>query len=381
MRAAEVQPRQASARVVKTLLLATTLLGLGTVPAYAQDTPIQTLPGADRFQLPPGNPQATPTPSPTPTPAPTAVAPPPVVRTVPTPTPTPTASPTPRATPSPTPTSTPSATETPAPAPTSLPSPAIIDGPVATPTPEATPSAVATEAAPAATGGPPSWLWWLAGLGLAGLAGYVLLSRRGRRETAEVEPYVPVAPPPPPPRPVVPATPAPPPPVAPVAPERTLAFDLRPLRLWTRGPNAYLAFELRLTNIGAVSLDGVRPVVTLASAGPETARELAAFAAQVPSLPGGDPFDLRAGESRVVAGELTLPGDAMHVTSVADRELIVPVALVGATWRGGLSIASAADAFVVGPGDPSSPKLGPVWVDRPGQVFERLDARRFSPRA
>ncbi len=390
MRAAAVQPSAASRARVKTALLATTLLALGTVPAAAQDTPsVQTLPGANSYQLPPGNSQAVPTP--TPTPAPTIAAPPPVVRTVPSPTPTPVATRTPavRATPAPRPTPTPAPQASGTPAPAATPSPAVADTPVPVPTPSAsaTPAVVETPAVaptPAPAEGPSMWLWWLAGLGLAGVAAYAVLARARHRSEATDVVYEPVALPP------APATPAPKPvtPVAPTrtasppvaAPARALAFDFRPQRLWTRGPNAYLAFELLLTNASTAALSGIRPVVTLASAGPDTATELAGFAAQVPSLPAAEPFDLRAGETRKITGELTLPGDAMHVTTVAEREMIVPVAMVGAAWRGGLSVASAAEAFVIGAGDPGSAKLGPVWVDRPGQIYGRLDARRFTPR-
>lgn len=396
MRAAKVQPRERSGARVKTVLLATTLLALGAPPALAQDT-IQTLPGANTYQLPPGNSQATPSPSPTPTTAPTpSVAPlPPVVRTAPTPTPTPTPVPTVTRvpTPQPSPTPAPQATETPTPVPIAPPSPVAeaTPQPLATPTALATPSAVATPGLPAIptpADGRSGWLWWLAGLGLAGGAVVALLAWRRRHAESAAVIYEPVAPPPasPPPAPkpksqapiaptrtALPVTPA-------ATPARPIALDFRPQRLWTRGPNAFLAFELVLTNAGAGPLSGVRPVVTLASAGPGTAAELAGFAAQISALPGAEPFDLRAGETRKVAGELTLPGDAMHVTTVAEREMIVPVAMIGLAWRGGLSVASAAEAFVIGAGDPTSPKLGPIWVDRPGQVFDRLDARRFTPR-
>lgn len=400
MRAADVQPRVASGARVKTAILATTLLALGTLPARAQDT-VQTLPGVDRFELPPGNSQTTPTPSQTPTPSPTpsVVTPPPVVRTVPSPAPSPrpVATRTPALRPTPTPASTPRATETPlratgtpTPAPTATPSTVGAAAPLPSPTPAvapqptvaATPAAAATSAAEV---GPPAWLWWLAGLGLAGGAGFALVAGRRKRAKVDDVVYQPVAPPPAPPRPAQTPKPQPSPwPAAPVSPTATparpLALDFRPQRLWTRGPNAYLAFELVLTNAGSTPLAGVRPVVTLASAGPDTAAELAGFAAQLSSLPGGEPFDLRVGETRKVAGELTLPGDAMHVTTVAEREMIVPVAMIGMVWRGGLSVASAAEAFVIGVGDPTSAKLGPVWVDRPGQIYGRLDARRFTPR-
>ena len=68
----------------------------------------------------------------------------------------------------------------------------------------------------------------------------------------------------------------------------------------------------------------------------------------------------------------------MYVTSAADRELIVPIALVSLQWRAGLSLARANEAFVIGTGDASAPRLGPIWVDRAGLVYAQLDARRFT---
>lgn len=397
MRAAIVQRRPSSGAGVKTMLLATILLVCATLPVSAQDT-IQTLPGANTYQLPPGNSQAAPSPTPTPSPTPSAVTPPPVVRTAPSPTPSPTPTRAASPRPTPTPTATPQAPEAPtipAPAPTTtaiapaVPTPTSVPSPV--PTASVPPTAVETPAAPPA-GGPPDWVLWLAGLGLAGGAAFAVLAWRRRTAAAEDMVYTPVPPPPAPPAPAPERAPSVPPkptiavpsamkPAAtPAIPARALAFDFRPQRLWTRGPNAYLAFELLLTNASAGPVSGIRPVVTLASAGPDTAAELAGFAAQLSSLPAAEPFDLRAGETRKIAGELTLPGDAMHVTTVAEREMIVPVAMVGAAWRGGLSVASAAEAFVIGAGEPTSAKLGPVWVDRPGQIYGRLDARRFTPR-
>ncbi|MFD1786777.1 hypothetical protein ACFSC3_04245 [Sphingomonas floccifaciens] len=386
---------------MKTLLLATTLLAMGSAPAMAQTTPAQTLPGADRFELPPGNSQATPTPSPTPTATPSASTPPPVVRTVPVPTPTAAATLQPRPTPVPaaTPTPRPTATAAPVvapttavpPTPTATPAPTLapVPGITSTPLPTPTPTETATPvSASTPTAGPPVWLLWLFGLGGAGVVAYAVLAWR-RRSAAAVDVIYGSAPPPAPegvphpepqPQPQAPAVSATAPSDATPAAADALTLDFHPQRLWTRGPDAHLAFDLMLTNAGTAPLSGVRPVVTLASAGPETERELTDFTAQIASLPGGKPFDLGAGETRKIAGELVLPGDAMHVTTAADREMIVPIAMVGATWRSGLSVASATEAFVVGPGDPSSPKLGPVWVDRPGQTFARLDARRLSQR-
>ncbi|WP_326525666.1 hypothetical protein [Sphingomonas sp.] len=232
--------------------------------------------------------------------------------------------------------------------------------------------------------GPPAWLWWLAGVIALAAAGGVTWRRLATRRAAPIAHDPPAAADMP-----VPPTPSPPArPVgqsavaarAPVVPpsDRGLLIDFHPQRMWTRGPDAFLAFELVVTNATGQALDGIRPAIALASAGPETAAEVAAFRADAASLPTGEPFDLRAGETRSLSGELTLAGGAMYVTTVADREMIVPLALVALRWRAGLALTSLAEAFVIGTGDAASRRLGPIWVDRAGQVYPRLDARRFA---
>lgn len=367
---------------------------LAGTAASAQNTTTTTIPapGIERYSLPPGGGQATPTPTPAPsqTPAPTPTVPIPTLTPAPPPSVVPVLqrpSGSPAATPGPTPTrSAPAVRPTPAPRRvdvTPSPSPA----PTATPVIDVTPAPVATQTptepatapAPAAAGtsGPPAWLWWAIGLALVAVAGIALWRRlaAGRAESLADAPEPAAI------EPIRPAPPTPGPPARPFAApqaERSLLLDFRPQRLWTRGPDAHLAFELLVTNAGAAPADAVRPVIVLASAGPDTAADIAAFQGSAPTLPGGDPFDLRAGETRSIAGELTLPGDAMYVTSAAERELIVPVALVSLGWRAGLSLARMSEAFVIGTGDAGTPRLGPIWVDRAGLVYAKLDARRFT---
>lgn len=207
---------------------------------------------------------------------------------------------------------------------------------------------------------------------LAG-AGWFLWRRRSMHEPEE-EAYAPIPAPPPPPPPVAPTAASAPPPAA-AAP----TVELRPIELATQGPDALLRFELLLRNDGAVPLEGVRPVVVLGSAGPELANQIARFHAAAPTMSAAAQFDLPPGEARRLTGELILPGTAMHVTEVNDRAMIVPVVLVDLRWRGGLSIRADGVAFLIGTGSSETAKLGPIWVDRSGQRFTRLDARRFNP--
>lgn len=381
-------------RVIGALLLAS-----ASASAVAQDTTTIPAQGIDRYSLPPGNSQATPTPSPSPTPAPTptpSATPPAIVPTAPRPRATATPAPirvTPTPTPTPVPITRPSPTAAPAPIdtradePQALPAPSPTPTPAPAPTPAAetgstpVPTAVASDPAPAPatdSAEPRTWLWWAIGLVLIAGAGVLTWRKMRSRDDEDwvaSDKVAPVAD-----LPVVTAPPTPPAtvPPAPAEPAAALALDLRPQRLWTRGPNAHLAFELIVTNTGAATIESIRPVISLISAGPDTATDIQSFRANAPTMPSGEPFDLPPGKSCAIAGELTLPGDAMYVTTAADRELIVPVVLAAIGWRGGLSVARASEAFVVGTGDATSARLGPIWVDRAGLVYERLDARRFT---
>jgi hypothetical protein len=346
-------------------LLATVM----AMPAAAQNTtapPIITLPGVQNYSLPPGTP--TPTPTPTPIPTATPAAPPPLVaRTVPTPA----ASPTSRATPTPAPAATPAPSPSPAPAPLDAPAAAPTITPAGSPAPAsvATPSPTPIQSV-APEGGGAWWPWLLGALILIGGAAVVLRRRRapdpagaGEQEFVAAEPPEQVAP--------APLTNAP----APAAP----TIELRPVELATQGPDALLRFELLLRNDGEVPLEGVRPVVVLGSAGPDLATEIARFHAGAPTMNAAAQFDLAPGDARRLNGELVLPGTAMHVREVNDRAMIVPVVLVDVRWRSGLSVRADGAAFLIGTGSSDTPKLGPVWVDRSGQRFTRLDARRFTP--
>ncbi|URW74549.1 hypothetical protein M9980_08145 [Sphingomonas donggukensis] len=380
--------------MTRPILRALLLAGILAAPALAQDNvqapPVQTTPTLNNFSLPPGTPTPTPTPSTVPTPAPTA-APPPVVPTVRA-TPTPAATPAPRATPRATPTAAPTAAAT-TPPESVAPAPEAVATPVApapTPTPLPTGSPLA-EPSPVPTASQPASnaLWWLGGgvlLLLAGAVGFVLWRRRETDDAmAEDVPaqdddaiaYVAPVPAPSPPAAPVQAAPTP---AVDTPPGRSLVTTLRPREMWTQGPDAVLAFELVVTNHGTASADAIRTTIALTSAGRDTAAEIAAFQAGADFAGGPEPFTLQPGESFVLGGEILLPGDAMRVNEVGDRAMIVPVAMVAMRWRGGLSVRTAGDAFVIGTGDAGATRLGPIWVDRAGVRFAKLDARRFVAR-
>lgn len=364
--------------------------------------PVITLPGAENFSLPPAGQQPTPAPSPTPTPTATpTAAPPPVVPTVPTaapteatPTPSPTA--TQRRTPSPTATATPA--ETAEPTPSASPLPPLVAEPA--PQPSASPAAE-----PAPVQGRPLWPWFAGGaaLLLAVLVG--LWWRRSRTEDPyEADDYIPVAEEPVAPVPVAPAAPtaqpaapepdddfviepvpvvAPPPPppaqAAAPAPAAQFATRLEPLLVGIEEGGAVLDFAYLITNQGTTAAEAVRPLLGMVTAGPELDGQIAQFHASAPITNNAEPFTLQPGETRRVTGRVALPRESMHITTVNNRPLVVPIVLANLRWRGGLTVKTFADSFIVGTGLADVGKLGPFWLDRGARQHNQVAARRFDP--
>jgi hypothetical protein len=363
------------------ILLAGTAMVLGAPSAWAQNnssTPaIITLPGIDRFSLPPSGQQPTPLPTPTPLATPTPSAPPPVTTTRerPTPAPTRSARPAPPLVAAATPT--PSPTPTPATTPEAAPVALVTPTPLPTPTPAPLP-------APADTHPPDHryWPWLLGGVGLLALAAGYYWGRRRRPadRVAEVEvaPAPVVAPTPP-----VTARPVPPPPAATPPPEpppaAPLAIELVATGVAVAGGAITLDFALVVGNPGPDSADGLRVALAIVAAGPALNDHIAGFNAGAAGGSSSDPVTLAPGEGHRIAGRLTLPPEVMHVTQVGGRPMAVPVVLVQVRWRGGLSVRRYSEAFLVGTGDAAASRLGPIWLDRANRQFTSVAARRFDP--
>lgn len=369
--------------------------------------PVYTLPSdAQRFSLPPGNAPATAppaaTPTPAPAPAPTIVVPPIVrvpeqaePRRAPARQRRPAAPPA-EAAPSP----------TPAPAPVEAPAPTVAQPRPSTPTPAPAPA----QAAPAPSRGLPLWGWGLGALVLAlGGAGAFLLSRRRHPAEAEeapafeaspvrpVTPPVPAdavqrpAPPPAPePEPVEPVRPqfvqrpAPPAPVPPPAPAQAgqpaLAVALRPISGGIVNGEAVVQVEMGVTNHSGSRAEEICAVLAMISASPNQDGMIAGFHAGARAMPPSlRPFTLAPGESCRLTAELRLAEDRLHVVTVGGRPMFVPIVMIGLRWRGGLSLRSQGEAFMVGTGDGADGKLGPFWIDRGTQLTQRVSARKYAP--
>ena len=376
-------------------------------PSPGARLPVYTLPSdAQRFSLPPGNgPATTPpaaTPTPAPAPAPTIVVPP-IVR-VPEQAeprraparPRRPAAPPAEAAPSP----------TPAPAPVETPAPTVVQPQPPTPAP------APAQAAPAPSSGFPLWGW---GLGVLALtlcgAGAFFLSRKRRLVEAEeapapafealpVRPATPpgpadaakrlATPPAPEPKPTESVRPqfvqrpAPPTPVPPPAPAQAgqpaLAVALRPISGGIVNGEAVVQVEMGVTNHSGSRAEEICAVLAMISASPSQDGMIAGFHAGARAMPPSlRPFTLAPGESCRLTAELRLAEDRLHVVTVGGRPMFVPIVMIGLRWRGGLSLRSQGEAFMVGTGDGADGKLGPFWIDRGTQLTQRVSARKYAP--
>lgn len=363
-------------------------------PAAAQSgqTPTVITPPVGDFDLPPSG--QTPTPRPTPTPTPTPAVP--IVQPIPIPTPAVTGTVTPRPVRVPVPARAPAAT---GPAPVAVEPPAASPSPLPLPSTAPSPAAPETVPAPQVTGrGLPGWFWPAlggAGLLIAGFAGFALLRRRRAEPAEESRPVSePAAVPPPTPGPPPLARPAPPagpaPPVAPAAPalppvpppDGPLVTEIRPIRAAIRDGLVTLDLELFIQNRGRDSADNIRAVVALIGANVEQDAQIASFHNAARIAAGSEPFNIAPGGLHTLNVQVSLPGDQIQVVTVQGKPMFVPIVPVSLKWYAGLSIRTLRDAFMVGTAPaPGGDKIGPLWVERAGEGFGRLAAKRYVPKA
>ena len=140
--------------------------------------------------------------------------------------------------------------------------------------------------------------------------------------------------------------------------------------------------ELILTvrNIGRENAANVRIRPGIISANPDQGPQMEAFHAA--SALGGSafqPFALARGDEQQVPIRLTMPQEAIHVVTVSDRPMFMPIVMIDVGWRGGLSLKRMGADFMVGiepaAGAPGDGRLGPFWLDRGERIFDNVTAR------
>ncbi len=365
--------------------LAALAIGAAAVPGFAQDTGA---PGG--FRLP-----TNPSPTPTATDVQGPVDPDAPILTrprAPTPTPTPRGSATPTPAPSPQPTPTPRVVSpprnsslpprfTPPAAPTPRESERVLGGAIPFPTAttdsvpvpepsvaaEPVPGTTPTVAAPAEVPdeGLPGWLYALGGLLIVGAIAAALWLRR--RSTDEV-----VAPKIVPPRTESPGgTTAPPPAASPPSKPvgSALVIDAQAKQLARSMRFATLSYELRVTNRGAVPLEGVTFGADLVTAHARVPAQAQLADPAVPLAPVQTIDRLDPGESATFSGDFRLPIEEIRPIPHGKAVVYVPLLRVRAEAAGTDPVART---FIVGLRSPGAQRLQPFRLDEMPQIYQAI---------
>lgn len=154
-----------------------------------------------------------------------------------------------------------------------------------------------------------------------------------------------------------------------------LDIELNPLRAGVNLLTATLDVELVIRNVGDGVAEDVVAGVTLLSA--ETGQEatLARLFAEPVARPLAPAFALGPGETKRMKALVTLARSAINVLTAAGRPMYVPVAAANVLYTRDGEQGQTAAAFAIGIERDGSDKLGPFWLDVPGQMAERVAAR------
>lgn len=185
----------------------------------------------------------------------------------------------------------------------------------------------------------------------------------------------------PPPVPAVPrATPQPPahpaPPPAPSPSGDPIGFELRPLAISVAEQGVVLEYDLLIGNLGDRQLEGIRVSLAMISANPAQDNWIESFHAVPANAPVAQNVVLEPRSGGKIGGKTMLGFDRIHVVDVGGRKMFVPIVMVDARWRGGLSIRQTGADFMVGTAGQGM-KLGPIWLDRGATRVEGLAANRY----
>ena len=159
-----------------------------------------------------------------------------------------------------------------------------------------------------------------------------------------------------------------------------LKLEFQPLRAGTEGKRAVVELILTVRNIGSENAAHVRIRPGIISASPDQGPQMEAFHAAT-ALGGSafEPFPLARGAEQQVPIRLTMPEEAIHVVTVSDRPMFMPIVMIDVAWRGGLSLKRMGADFMVGieatAAAPGDGRLGPFWLDRGERIFDTVTAR------
>lgn len=158
--------------------------------------------------------------------------------------------------------------------------------------------------------------------------------------------------------------------------------EIRPVRAAIRDGLVTLDLELFIQNRGRDSADNIRAVLALIGANAEQDAQIASFHNAARIAAGSEPFNIAPGELHTLNAQVSLPGDQIQVVTVQGKPMFVPIIPISLKWYAGLSIRTLRDAFMVGTAPAAGgDKIGPLWVERAGEGFGRLAAKRYVPKA
>lgn len=156
----------------------------------------------------------------------------------------------------------------------------------------------------------------------------------------------------------MPAAPAPSRPAA-----EPILFDVRPTRLTINEIEARFEFEVAIRNASGAAAEGIRFTLGMISACPDQDAMCELFHRDMNAGPAIEPFDLPHGATHQIAGALVMPRGQFHVVEVGQRRMFVPIVMLDARWRSGLSVRRHGTDFMIGTAA-SGGKLGPIWLDK-----------------
>ncbi|WP_208402815.1 hypothetical protein [Sphingomonas japonica] len=142
-------------------------------------------------------------------------------------------------------------------------------------------------------------------------------------------------------------------------------------------------FSIVVTNRGEARAEHILLSAFLRTAHAQQDAEIAALLGEIPDPRTHNPFALAPGESRRFDAGLTIPKAMIHAVAAGERRVFVPLLVVGARFRSGLTTGKRASAaFLIGRERSGSDRLGPLPFDGEPRMFDRLAARQHvSPAA
>lgn len=154
-------------------------------------------------------------------------------------------------------------------------------------------------------------------------------------------------------------------------------MEFQPIRAGILNGKPTVELQLTVRNPGPDSAGNIRVRPGLISASPDQDRVVEAFHAPVSTASAFEPFGLEPGEERALQMRLDMPPETVHIVTLTDRPMFVPIVLIDLSWRAGLSVKRMGADFMVGVASSQNDRLGPIWLDRGERMHEDITARIY----